>query len=278
MLERWALRNSELKKSAAAFLFERANLQGASCIHCSAQEAGNVRAYGLKNPIAIIPNGVDLPSKSERRPRPAWLPDDNRRTLLFLGRLHAKKGVREVLDAWHHLSRCSPDVTACWRLAVVGWDDGGYGKYLVEHVRSLSIPNVLFPGPAFGHGKDAILSHADAFVLASHSEGLPLAVLEACAHGLPVFITRECNVPEVFETGAGIEIQRDPIALANVLGVKLRATDLNIVGERGRALVASQFSWFNIGDDLLSVYEWLTRGGPLPSCVDLHTPLVSGSM
>jgi len=269
MLERWALANAKVMKVIAAQLFERANLAAAACIHCSEEEAQGIRAFGLGNPIAIIPNGVDLPDPKKRRARPAWLPDDGRRTLLFLGRLHPKKGIRESLEAWALLRAQNPGLAARWRLVVAGWDDGGHAQGFVGHALSLGLSDVIFPGPVFGEEKEAALAHADAFVLASHSEGLPMTVLEAWAHGLPVFMTRGCNLAEGFREGAAVEITTDPEALARILADQLRDADLQAMGARGRALVAAHFSWSSIADDLLLVYKWLMRKAPKPACVRL---------
>ncbi len=270
MLEPWALANANLKKEIAALLFERANLEAAACIHCSHAEAEGVRALGLTNPLAIIPNGAHLPDPKKYHARPTWLPDDARRTLLFLGRLHPKKGIRETLEAWARLKSLSPELAARWRLVVAGWDDGGHAEGFLAHAQSLGLPEVLFPGPVFGEEKDAAFAHADAFVLASHSEGLPIAVLEAWAHSLPVFMTRGCNIPEGFDEGAAVEIFTDPEALAHVLSNQLPAADLPAIGARGRELVATRFSWASIAADLRGVYEWLVRGAPPPDCVEVQ--------
>jgi glycosyltransferase involved in cell wall biosynthesis len=269
MLEPWALANAKLKKDFAAVLFERANLAAADCIQCPEAEAQGIRTFGLKNPIAIIPNGVDLPDPKMRGVRPAWLPDDGRRTLLFLGRLHPKKGIRESLEAWARLRSQNPRLAARWRLVVVGWDDGGHAKGFVEHAQRLGLSDVIFPGPVFGKEKEAVLAHADAFLLASHSEGLPMTVLEAWAHGLPVFMTRECNLAEGFREGAAVEITMDPDGLARTLANGLCQANLQAMGTRGRALVAAHFSWSSIADDLLLVYKWLARKAPKPECVRL---------
>lgn len=270
MLEPWALANSKFKKQVAAWLFERANLQGAACIHCSRSEVAGIRSFGLKNPIAVIANGADIPERQTKLTRPSWLPADGRRTLLFLGRLHPKKGIRETLEAWACLTARHREVTESWRLVFVGWDDGGNASAFVAHARSLGLTDVLFPGPVYGDDAKSAYAHADAFILASHSEGLPMTVLEAWSNGLPVIMTRECNLTEGFAAGAAIETTTDPAVLARVLLKSLSDPDLPDVGRRGRDLVRTQFSWPVIVQDLKAVYEWLARQGPRPDCVRLN--------
>lgn len=273
MLEPWAIANSALKKRIAGFLFERSNLTHAACIHCSEAEVGGIRAYGLKNPIAVIPNGVDVPDHQRRRsPRPQWMSSSPRRTLLFLGRLHPKKGIPELLRAWSRVKAEMPIVAEAWLLAIVGWDDGGHAAELQRLAAELGLDgsSVVFPGPLFGDDKAAALSYADAFILPSHSEGFPMAVLEAWAQGLPVFMTRACNIAVGFGAGAAIEVTTEPGALAEVLARSLIRADLAEVGTRGHELVVSRFTWPSIVSELRSVYEWLIGSAPRPSCVHVN--------
>lgn len=269
MLEPWALKNSAWKKRLALLLFERSNLAQASCIHCSDAEVEGVRAVGLRNPIAIIPNGADLPDLTISPPRPGWLPNDGRRTLLFLGRLHPKKGIREMLDAWAILRRLNSRIAADWRLVFVGWDDGGHSNSYVTHARSIGLDDIIFPGPIFGEEKKAAYMYADAFVLPSYSEGFPMTILEAWAHSLPVFMTRACNIPEGFDVGAAIEIDTDPDRLARILFHSLSVADLAEMGRNGRTLVEARFAWPLIAAELYAVYRWLTLGVDRPCCVQI---------
>lgn len=268
MLEPWALSNSRLKKQLASAFFERRNLNGAACLHCSEAEVEGIRRFGLKNPIAVLPNGTDLPTWTHDLPRPSWLPCDGRRTLLFLGRLHPKKGIRETLDAWARVKALSLGVARQWRLVIAGWDDGGHAEALISHSRALGLDgDVIFSGPLYGAEKNSAMAHADAFILASHSEGLPMAVLEAWSHALPVFMTRECNLSEGFTVGAAIEVTTDPVELSSTLMRSLCAADMALIGERGKALVVRRFTWEAIVRELFGVYKWLAIGGVRPACV-----------
>jgi glycosyltransferase involved in cell wall biosynthesis len=269
MLEPWALANAKVKKQVAAWLFERANLAGAACIQCSVSEVAGIRSFGLKNPIAVIANGADMPAPQTKVARPSWLPDDGRRTLLFLGRLHPKKGIRETLDAWALLSAWRREVTDAWRLVFVGCGDRRHADAFIAHARSLGLADVIFPGSAYGDDAKAAYAHADAFILASHSEGLPMAVLEAWSHGLPVFMTRGCNLVEGFAEGAAIEVSTEPTALAAVLGDRLAGGDLGGIGVRGRVLLERQFSWPSIGRQIEALYHWLAGSGSRPAFVNL---------
>ncbi|WP_420394286.1 glycosyltransferase [Acuticoccus sp.] len=269
MLEPWALGNSSWKKRLAGLLFERQNLCGAAAIHCSPSEASAVRAHGVQAPIATIPNGTDLPDLSHARPVPGELVAPDRRTLLFLARLHPKKGIAELLEAFALLKAAAPKLAAGWRLLVVGWDDGGHAAGFEACARALGLTaaEVAFPGPRFGEDKSAMLAASDAFVLPSHSEGFPMAVLEAWAHALPVLMTAECNIPEGFAAGAAVRIVNEPRALAAALERALADPELPAMGQRGRQLVEGSYAWPAIACELGSVYAWLTGREECPPCV-----------
>jgi poly(glycerol-phosphate) alpha-glucosyltransferase len=264
MLDAWALGNARLKKQLAARFFERANLSAATCLHAlNPAEARAIRAFGLTNPVAVIPNGVDLPDLSRREVRTVG--GDGRRVLLFLGRLHQKKGLTESLRAWARLADIAPGVRRSWRLVIAGWDDGGYLPRLRQLVRDLGLDaDVGLPGPLYGSAKAQALQESDAFLLASHSEGLPMAVLEAWAYAKPVFMSAACNLPAGFAAGAAIEVVPEPEPLAAALAEHLARPDLAEIGSRGRALVEERFSWASVAGRLAAVYDALMAGQRCP--------------
>jgi glycosyltransferase involved in cell wall biosynthesis len=269
MLEPWAVRNSWLKKRVASLLFEHRNLGAANCLHTSAVEVAGIRALGYRNPIAIIPNGIDLPDLVRQHPRPSFLGSDDRKILLFLGRIHPKKGVQQTLEAWARAVADRPQLRKEWLLVMAGWDNGGHLAREIRRARELGLEaDVAFPGAVFGLEKDALLHHAAAFILASYSEGLPMAVLEAWAHQTPVFMTQGCNLPEGFREAAAIEIRVDPADIARKLVEHLPDPGLGEIGKAGRRLVKNRFTWDRVTGDLIQVYRWLVSGGPPPSCID----------
>lgn len=272
MLDPWALRNSAWKKRLALALFERRNLSGAACLHALAEgERKAIRAMGLDVPVALIPNGVDLPATHFHHERPSCLDGEARRVLLFLGRIHPKKGIAEALRAWAIALRDSPEVRRDWVFAIAGWDDGGYVNGLRRLSTELGVDaSVRFTGPVFGAEKTALLQAADAFILPSHSEGLPMAVLEAWSHGCPVLMTQACNLPEGFAAGAAVEIKTDPATMAPVLAARLADPGLRRFGAAGRALVAERYTWDRVGRDFADVYTWLAGRGARPDCVVMN--------
>lgn len=270
MLDAWAMRHARWKKAIAARLYENAHLRGASCLHalCEA-EAASIRSLGFTNPIAIIPNGVTLPSLTDP-PTPApWSTRTpaGARIMLFLGRLHPKKNLTALIDAW-------PACTATdkWHLVIAGWDQGGYSRTLAHAIEQRRLTErIHLVGPLFGDAKDAALRHAHAFVLPSLSEGLPMAVLEAWSYGLPVLKTDACNLREGFEASAAERLSLNPAQMAQDLAHFLNRdpAELHSMGHSGRALVEQKFSWSAAAEKFLAVYEWLVNGTARPAIVDV---------
>lgn len=278
MLDPWALAHSRTKKRVAAALFERRHLAGAACLHAvSAGEAESFRAYGLRNPICVVPNGVDLPAYVNVSTLPApWAGPGGamapgQRVLLYLGRLHPKKGLVNLLHAWASVRGRVSEVASGWSLALAGWDQGGHEAELRGLAADLGLgPSALcFPGPLYGEAKLGALAHADAFTLPSYSEGMPLAVLEAWSHRLPVVMTAACNLPEGFVAGAALKAEPRVNSLADALEVLLRLPDpeRREMGDRGRDLVERRFLWTRVAAEMRSVYSWLCEAGPRPECV-----------
>lgn len=269
MLDSWALNNSAWKKRLAALAYERDHLEHAACLHALCEsEAQAIRAYGLKNPICVLPNGVDLPDASTASRAPVWAGrfPASRRVLLFLGRIHPKKGLGPLVQAWDALRNSD------WQLVVVGWDQGGFQQELESKVRELKLADrVTFCGPLHGAEKIAAYRAAHAFVLPSFSEGLPMTILEAWAYGLPVLMTPACNLPEGFAAGAALEIAPDPDKLVQtlLLFTGMNEADRVRVGQRGRILVEQHFNWSQIAPKMLEVYQWITGCGSRPACVQI---------
>src|SRR5260370_2976720 len=267
MLDPWALRNSQWKKRIASFLFERRHLKGASCLHAiNRPEAVAMRNFGLKNPICVIPNGVEIPDSTSKSqpPESGNEFERDRKVLLYLGRLHPKKGLPTLLRSWREAISKNGD----WILVIAGWDQAGHRSELEQLVAQLGISDsVKFVGPLFGTERDAAYQSANAFVLPSLSEGQPLAVLEAWSHALPVIMTRECNLGEGFEKGAAVRMEPTIASGIDSLETLFSFVDapLQDMGMCGKRLVASSFSWPRIAAEMFSVYQWVMGAGATPS-------------
>ncbi|MCS3678759.1 poly(glycerol-phosphate) alpha-glucosyltransferase [Salinibacter ruber] len=272
MLDDWALQNARWKKRIAGVLYEDTNLQAAACLHVNTDaERQAVRRYGVGGPVCIIPNGVTLPDSTARE-SPPWagvIPSDSN-VLLYLGRIHPKKGLQELIDGWKEWKQAQVD--DAWHIAVVGWEDGDHEKNLRERVRTAGVEDsVHFLGPMFEEEKASAFTHADAFVLPSHSEGFPMAVLEAWSYALPVLKTPACNIPAGFEADAAVQIDPRPRSIAEGLDQLLGASDeaRTAMGERGRKLVEDRYTWSHAAEQMHRVYQWLLGDAEQPDSVEL---------
>ena len=273
MLDPWAFSQHRRRKTLLWWAYERGCLQRAAALHalCPA-EVQSLRALGLRAPIALIPNGVALADPAAEGcnalPPPCWADTvpAGEPVLLFLGRFHHKKGIQPLLEAWQSLAAAAS--RAGWWLALVGYGDGGA---LQRQLSVNPVPRVLPLGPVFGPQKQAVLSAASAFVLPSYSEGLPMAALEAMAHGLPCLLSNGCNLPQAFTAGAALPAEPDPAALTASLRqlFALSPGDRRAMGTAGQVLVQRSFSWPVVAEQTLSLYRWILEGAERPACVHL---------
>jgi poly(glycerol-phosphate) alpha-glucosyltransferase len=273
MLDRWALANARWKKQLVGWLVEDRNLREANCLHATCEaELHAIRDYGLRNPVAVIPNAVDLPDRSADPGPPPWRGKiaEVKKVLLYFGRLHPKKGLRPLIEGWAELQKREPARAEEWTLVIAGWDRAGYAEELQSFVKELSLgSSIHFAGPHYGKARDAVYRHANAFILPSFSEGLPLAVLEAWAEALPVLMTDECNLPQGFAASAAVRVKSAADDLAENLLRLMQMTDeeRRTMGENGLRLVESHFSWTQAAAQMLATYRWMLGKGDAPACV-----------
>ena len=266
LLKPQALRNSQWKKRLAAMLYENEHLRHAACLHAlNAAEAEAFRAYGLRNPICVIPNGTTLRNDVIREQ------SSRSNSILYLGRIHPLKGLRNLVKAW---GTVRGDAAASgWRLTIAGWDQNHHLSELVRLADQLGVSSSIdFLGPQFDADKDRCMAAASAFILPSESEGLPISILEAWSWGLPVLMTRECNLSEGAEAGAAIIVDRDTNSIAAALRQLFSMTDRERVemGRNGRHLVEERYQWHRIAGAMTEVYDWILGLRPRPDFVQVQ--------
>ena len=270
MLEHWAVRNKRLKKTIYSALAERPNLRGAACMRALTRaEVEDYRRYGLCGPVAIVPNGVAAPPPvSDRLFLDRFPQTDGRRIVLFLGRIHHKKGVHMLCRAWTRICRDFSDV----HLVMAGPDFENTLAPLQTLVSELNLGSrITFTGMLGGELKWSALKAASLFVLPSFSEGFSVAILEALASGVPTIATFPCNFPELSEAGAGLVIEPEQQELERALMdlLALPSTELQNMGRKGAELAARRYSWDVIGAKMAAVYDWVL-GGNIPTDVEIE--------
>lgn len=262
MFEPYILNRSRWKKQFAHWLFENANFRHACLWRAlTHKEADQIRAYGIQAPIIVAPNGLNLAQFNKPQPqfnqpgaRFAGALGKEKLRLLFLGRLHAKKGLDLLLPAWARLSLFHRD----WELIIAGPDEQGYLMTLRKMAVALGLQSSLhFHGAVTGEEKVALLHSADLFILPSHSEGFSMGLLEAMACGLPVIATSACNFPEISQKQAGWECEARLGSVAETLEAGLRADEQERRqrGWLGRRLVEENYTWPPIIQRLLEACQ-----------------------
>jgi glycosyltransferase involved in cell wall biosynthesis len=231
------------------------------CFHATAEsEYRDIRAAGLRGPVAIIPNGVDLGPG-----RAADASPDRRRRLLFLGRLHPVKGVDLLLGAWRQVQDRFPG----WELVIAGPDENGYRAHLEECASQLGVRRVSFTGAVYGQEKVAAYRAGHLFVLPTHSENFGVAVAEALAQGLPAIVSKGAPWSGLESHGCGWWVEPGLAPLRDCLAeaLALPAAQLAEKGARGRDWMRDEFSWELVGRMMYETYQWLIGGGVSPAWV-----------
>lgn len=259
MLESWALKNRGWKKRLALQMYQYRDLQMAALFVATAeQEAKSIRRLGLRQPIAIIPNGVKVPTSPSTRAghyRP--------RTALFLSRIHPKKGLLNLIETWGQLR------PAGWCLRLAGPDECGHLAEVMRAVKMRGLDTTVeYVGVVEGDAKDALYRNADLFVLPTHSENFGVVVAEALAHGLPVITTRGAPWADLETHGCGwwIDIGVAPLAAALRSALSLSDDERRAMGLRGREYV-HRYDWDTIALQTIDVYRWVLGQGSRPECV-----------
>jgi glycosyltransferase involved in cell wall biosynthesis len=267
MLEPWALANKGWKKQVYAKLIESRNIDGATCLHALTQaEAQNYRDFGSRAPIVIIPNGVEIPTSVSPELFLSSYPFlRGKRIVLFFGRIHFKKGLDLLVNSWADLAAKWPNA----HLVIAGPDSENTRPTIERLVQERSlVDRILFTGMVRRQMKWSCLSAAECFVLPSYSEGLSTSVLEAMGVGLPVIITRYCNLPEVTTVNSGWEIEANQENLSEaILRMLENSTEQNqAIGERGKRLVRERYNWQTVARRMDEIYRWAVTGERPATC------------
>lgn len=257
MLDRWCMAQKRTKKRVAMFLACRKMLDRAAYLHAlNEDEVGPIKELRISSPVHVIPNGVFL-EEIEPLPRPgsyrAQLPqmaDDP--YILFLSRLHFKKGLDYLADAFAIVAAAHPNV----RLVVAGPDGGVQGAFEQTVQQAGIADRVHLVGPIYGSAKYSALVDAACFCLPSRQEGFSIAITESLASGTPVVISEACHFPEVAQARAGFVLPLEPERFAQSLLTLLEDNALrDTMSGNARALVRERYTWPKIAEQSLACYR-----------------------
>jgi glycosyltransferase involved in cell wall biosynthesis len=260
MLASAALAFSSRKKRLFWALFQGSAIRHAACFHATSyQEYQEIRGFGVTCAVAVIPNGIDLPTTSG----PIETPTN--RTALTLGRIHPKKGLDRLLHAWARVEDHHPG----WKLRIIGPAEHGHDVELRALATHLEIVNVSIEPPIYNDEKYVAFRGADFFVLPSLNENFGLTVAESLAAGTPVISTKGApwSGLESERCGWWIDHGVEPLAAALQRAMSLPSEELSVMGARGRAWMARDYGWNAIAMRTMELYSWVSRGAERPNFV-----------
>lgn len=253
MLEPWALNHKKWKKRVAWTLYQRRLLQSVNALHATADsEARHLRRVGLTPPILTVANGVTLPGLKTPVDRPA----KSHFTALFLGRIHPKKGLPLLIEAWR---KVKPEG---WKMRVIGPPQDGHDNVLKSQVEAAELSgDWAFEPPLEGDEKWKALLEADLLILPSHSENFGIVVAEALACGTPVITTTGTPWQELTGRRCGWWVDPTVDALASSLkdATSTSAAERDEMGKIGREWMAQDFTWPAIAAKTIDFYESLIK-------------------
>lgn len=264
MLESWSLEQGKIKKKIALKIYQYKDLQNAMCLHATApMEVDSIRALGLKNPVAMIPNGVNI----EDFPRNFPEKENTPRKILFLSRIHPKKGIELLIEAW---SKLDARIKNNWIINVVGNGDAAYISELKIKIKMANLDSqILIKPPVFGEEKIELFRESSLFVLPTYSENFGIVIAEALASYTPVITTKGTPWEELNITNSGwwIDIGVEPLMAALVDAMQINDEALKIKGENGRSLIERKYSMESVAKQMIQLYDWILNKKDKPNFV-----------
>ena len=250
MLEPWAMNQKWIKKKLAWWVYQRGDLQSAARIHATSElEKQAIEALGITTQCVVIPNGVEIPESISSQSNATC---SDKRRVLFLSRLHPKKGADLLVEAW---ARVHP---SGWECVIAGPDDSGYAKEIKRLISKYKLEGSIHVYPEIeDQQKWQAYRESSLFVLPSHSENFGLVVAEAFGAGLPVITTTKTPWARVNADRSGwcVEDTIEGITSALRAATGFDRHVLSEMGARGRAVVEREYSWRATATQLMCMYE-----------------------
>ncbi len=247
-LSEWALNHSKYRKKVLGLLGQNRVLARCDAFHATSRmEVEDIRRLGYRQPIILLPNGVDIPPQNSARAA------GGQRKMVFISRLHPKKGLDILLEEWRKLEPLFPE----WTLYIVGPDGDEYPRMLKKRAWEYRLERLIFTGEYSRPERDRLLSEADLFVLPTHSENFGMVVAEALACGVPVVCSQGAPWEKLEERHAGWWPPLSEFGAAMKTAMAKTRGELQSMGACGKAWMEEEFGWSNIGRKMQAAYAWL---------------------
>ncbi len=253
----WELAQKKLKKRLFMALSQRETLQKASAIQALTRaEETSIKRQGISVQIHVIPNGVspiNLDDHDTSNIEKLFRELQPGPKILFLGRLHLKKGVDLLFETLARVLEFRPSAT----LIIAGPDEDGSGSKLLRRFQQSATNPVhyRFVGAIGAAEARMALRLSDIYVQPSRSEGFSMSTLEAISEGTPSVITTGCNFDEIESDGAGRVVAPDPIELADAIIEVIRDPEAAQVMSANAISLAARYSWQTVSRRVAGLYE-----------------------
>lgn len=257
-----ALNFSKYKKFLMWNLYQKKVLNNARAFHATSKdEASNIRKLGFKQPIIISKNGVNIPEKRKKIIK-------RKKTLLFLSRIHQKKGVDVLLDAWNSVEKNFPN----WNLKIVGKGESRYLEILKKKIQSKMINRVDLQREAYGSDKLKIFRESDLFILPTQGENFGMAIAEAMACELPIITTLGAPWPDIEKKECGWRVELNVQEIINILNYALNCEQNRLLkmGLNCRRWMIESYNWEKIAHGLNNSYLNLIKNNFADNNIQLY--------
>jgi glycosyltransferase involved in cell wall biosynthesis len=254
------LAKGKLKKNIFLKLFLMNDMQKAACIHVTCrEEMEHLRKLGVKSPVAVVPNPIDITGMNMSVESKANL------RIGYLGRVHPRKNIERLIYAWKEIQSIVRD----GELLIIGDGDKKYLNFLKNEVQRLSLHNVIFTGFLSGHAKDQALSSLSFLAVPSDFENFGNIVTEALVRGIPVIASKGTPWQDIETHRCGWWIENDVNTIAQIIteAIVLSEEEYRQMGERGRKLIQNNYSVEIVAEKMKRLYQWILEGGEKPEYV-----------
>ena len=253
-LDQWSIDEKRIKKKLFIMIFLQDCYRSATASFFSTKE----ELYEAKKNIHtnnnfIIPNGVNL----NRFKKKIFKENDERKKIIFFGRIHKKKGINILLESINSLP---PTFFDKFKFEITGPGEKEYVAFIKQKIKDMSLnEKVHLKEPIFKELKIDYLLTGDVFILPSFEEGDSIALKEAMATGLPVIISKQCRLAVVEEYSAGIIIETKTESITRALK-SLLTCDLKEMGSNARKLMEKEFDNNTCSKRLFDIYVDIKTG------------------
>lgn len=280
MLEPWCLSQKKWKKKLAMALYQMKDIKRSVCVFTTAEmEALHVRDLGVDVPMVVLPNGIETDSYPCRISK-----DKVKKQILFLSRIHIKKGIELLIDAFDRIIKKNADMDD-WTVAIVGNGEEEYIRELKRKVEGLNLRDkVKILAPVFGDAKVKLYQESSIFCLPSYSENFGMVIAEAMSCGVPCITTNgtpwQLLNGEVSTMGANLDIlgknrktgwcidlNVDNLEKVLLEAMTMKTEALYEMGQKGNLLVQENFNYKSVARKVMQLYSWLLDGGQTPAFV-----------